>query len=73
MAYPNIAAEMARRHLTQEQLCEELRICRKTLYNWMTKGHIPSKKLEEMADLFGVSTDYLLGRNPKQEVEHAIS
>lgn len=67
MLYPNIAAEMARRHMTQAQLCEELHICRKTLYNWMTKGKIPLKKLEALARLFSVSADYLLSRDPSTD------
>ena len=64
MLYPNIAAELARRHMNQDQLCKELHICRKTLYNWMKNGKIPMKKVEAMAGIFNVSADYLLSHDP---------
>ncbi len=59
--YPNINAERARNSMTMEQLSEKLGVTRKTIYNWMTKGDIPQNKIEEMADLFNCSIDYLLG------------
>ena len=62
MQYPNIAAECARRNMSRDQLAEHLQVCRKTLWNWENRGHIPQKKLEAMSELFGVSIDYLLGR-----------
>lgn len=64
MKYPNIAAERARKGMTQDQLCKELNVCRKTLWNWENKGKIPMKKVELMAKLFGVSADYLLEGKP---------
>ena len=39
-----------------------LGVTRKTVFNWMTSGNIPLGKLIDMADLFGCSIDYLLGR-----------
>ena len=63
MTYPNIAAERARKGITQEQLAKELRVCRKTLWNWEHNGNIPMNKVEAMAKLFGVTSDYLLGHN----------
>ena len=62
LRYPNIAAEQARRNMTQEEFAEKLGVTRKTLYNWVKNGNIPRSKLEAMADLFNVSTDYLLSR-----------
>lgn len=61
MKYPNIEAERARNGLTVESLTKKLNVCRKTYYNWINCGKIPPSKLEEMAELFGVSTDYLFG------------
>ena len=58
--YPNINAERARNGLSVEQLSNMLGITRRTFYNWVTKGRIPQKQLEKMAELFGVSIDYLL-------------
>lgn len=62
MKYPNIDAERARKGLTKTNLAKILNINRKTYYNWVSKGEIPQNKLEEMAELFDVSVDYLLGR-----------
>lgn len=63
MKYPNIDAERARKGMSNDRLAEELGITRKTLYNWMDKGNIPLSALIRMADLFGCTIDYLLGRN----------
>lgn len=62
MMYPNIEAERARKGLSCEALAEKLGVGRKTLYNWMESGKIPLSSLIAMADLFGCSIDYLLGR-----------
>lgn len=62
LKYPNIEAERARHGLTIGDLAEKLNVTRKTIYNWQKAGKIPANKLEEMADLFGVTIDYLLNR-----------
>lgn len=62
MLYPNIATERARNGMTVGDLADKLEVTRKTIYNWQNAGHIPSDKLEQMADLFNCSVDYLLGR-----------
>lgn len=62
MKYPNIEAERARMGLSRDTLAERLGVTRKTVFNWMTSGNIPLGKLIDMADLFGCSIDYLLGR-----------
>lgn len=62
MKYPNIEAERARKGLSNDMLANHLGVTRKTLYNWINKGEIPESKLVQMADFFGCSTDYLLGR-----------
>ena len=59
--YPNIDAERARYGLTVTALAKKLGVCRKTYYNWISNGKIPKDKLEQLADIFDVSTDYLLG------------
>lgn len=58
--YANIEAERARNGLSVDELAKYLSVCRKTYYNWISKGRIPQDKLEMMASLFSVSTDYLL-------------
>lgn len=62
MKYPNIEAERARNGISNDALAEKLGVSRKTLYNWMDKGNIPTSALIRMADAFGCSIDYLLGR-----------
>lgn len=62
MKYPNIEAERARRGMNADELAKELGVSRKTLYNWADKGNIPATALIRMADLFGCTVDYLLGR-----------
>lgn len=62
MKYPNIDAERARKGISNERLAEDLGVTRKTLYNWLNKGEIPLSALIHMADMFGCSIDYLLGR-----------
>lgn len=61
MRYPNIDAERARAGLTTVALAERLGVSRKTLYNWCAGGNIPQSALEEMANIFNCSVDYLLG------------
>jgi len=63
MKYPNIAAERARNGMTMDELAAHLGVTRKTIYNWIDAGKIPQGKLAAMAELFGVSADYLLGRS----------
>lgn len=60
--YPNIDAELARNRITKYKLAEMLQVDRKTIANWFSKGKIPADKLAEMAKIFNVTTDYLLGR-----------
>lgn len=62
MKYPNIAAERVRRGLSQDDLAREMRVTRKTIYNWEVLGNIPASSVGKLADFFGVSADYLLGR-----------
>lgn len=61
--YPNIDAERARHGLTVSTLAIKLNVSRKTYYNWLRKGKIPQGKIEELADMFNVTCDYLLGKN----------
>lgn len=59
MRFPNIAAECARRNMTYDALAGTLGVTRKTIYNWAASGHIPQSAIDKMADLFGVSEEYL--------------
>jgi DNA-binding XRE family transcriptional regulator len=58
-----IAAERARLQITQKELAEHLGVSQRTMYSWEQEPEtIPGWALAKMAELFGVSTDYLLGR-----------
>lgn len=59
--YPNIDAERARRGWTLDEFASKMGVTRKTIYSWFKKGKIPNSKLNQMADLFGCSVDYLVG------------
>ena len=71
MKYPNIDAERARKGISNDTLAEHLGVSRKTLYNWIDKGNIPTTALIQMADTFDCSIDYLLGR--AKSIKHAES
>lgn len=60
MFFPNIAAERAKRQMSQDDLANRLGVTRKTLYNWEQKGKIPTSEVLKMAELFDCTADYLL-------------
>jgi predicted site-specific integrase-resolvase len=45
--------------MTYDALANTLGVTRKTIYNWAASGHIPQSAIDKMADLFGVSEEYL--------------
>lgn len=54
--------------LSAPQLCAELKIGSTTYQNYETKDRIPAPEiLIKLADFYGVTTDYLLGREPQKE------
>ena len=61
-----IIEERKKNGWTQEELAQKLGVSRQSVSKWESAGAIPDlKKIIQLADLFGVSTDYLL----KDEVE----
>lgn len=65
MKYPNIEAERARIGMTKIDVSLYIGVTVDTMKNWQSgKTEIPASKLVALADLFNVSTDYLLGRVP---------
>lgn len=54
---------------SQVELAKRLRLTKQTISNWENNNIQPSiEMLESLADLFDVSTDYLLGREVKREL-----
>ena len=52
------------KHITQKELAKLMNVSQQTVGAWETGRAIPgSDTLGELADLFNVSTDYLLGRS----------
>lgn len=66
MRYKNIEAERARNGMTKEKFATSLGVSVSTVKNWQNgKTEIPASKIIVMANLFNVSTDYLLGRTDR--------
>lgn len=58
----NIRGERSRRDMTQEQLAEKLGVAESTIRRWEEGTTKPaSNMLMAMSDIFGCTTDYLLG------------
>lgn len=65
MRYPNIEAERIRMELTEAALADAIGVTEKTIKRWQTaKTEIPASKIVALADLFHVTTDYLLSGTP---------
>jgi transcriptional regulator with XRE-family HTH domain len=63
-----IKAERVMRNLTQEQFAKEMNVVSKTAQRWeYGQINIPSRKLCEIADFFGCTTDWLLGRSERRK------
>ena len=57
----NVEAERVRNQFTKEEMAEKLGVSVKTYYNWINEERdVPSKKLKQMAVLFGTTMDYLV-------------
>lgn len=66
MIYPNIEAERARIGMPKSKMAVAIGVTTSTLRNWQSgRSEIPASKLVCLADIFGVSADYLLGRASK--------
>ncbi|PRX18098.1 transcriptional regulator with XRE-family HTH domain [Orenia metallireducens] len=65
--------------LTQQQLADKIGVGRATIAGYETKGKEPGyDTLKKLAEIFNVSTDYLLGhtdnrQNPNDKIKSAIS
>ena len=67
-----IVANRKRLGLTQDQLAEKLGVTAQAVSKWENDQSCPDiTMLPKLADLFGVSTDQLLGREPEAPVHEA--
>ena len=58
------------RGITQVELAHRLGVSKQSVSNWESNNIQPSiELLEKIADLFGVTTDHLLGREPLQMLD----
>ena len=56
--------------ITQVELAHRLGVSKQSVSNWESNNIQPSiELLEKIADLFGVTTDYLLGREDLQVLD----
>lgn len=64
----NIKELRKQKHLTQKDLAKLMHVSQQTIGAWETERAIPgSDTLALLANLFNVSTDYLLGRDSKED------
>lgn len=64
MRYPNIEKERIRNGMGKVKFARSIGSSPTTVKNWQSgKTEIPVGKIIIMAELFNVSTDYLLGRS----------
>lgn len=62
-----LKSERKSKKWTQQQLADKLHIARSNVSNWEANNNgISTELLESLADLFGCSTDYLLGKTDKR-------
>lgn len=56
--------------MKQEELGRRLGISKQSISNWENENIMPSVELlERLADCFGVTTDYLLGRDKRKTLD----
>ena len=56
--------------LNQVMLAEKLNVTKQCISNWENDNVLPSiEALLKIADFFGVSTDYLLGRDRENKID----
>ncbi|MGN0706618.1 MAG: helix-turn-helix domain-containing protein [Faecalibacterium sp.] len=68
MKFPNIETQRLNAKMSKTALCEAIGVKPKVLAGWQNgTTEIRASKIVSLANLFGVTTDYLLGRttNPK--------
>lgn len=66
----NIRDLRKQKKLTQAELAKLMHVSQQTIGAWETERAVPgSDTLGDLADYFGVTTDYLLGRPEKTDID----
>ena len=66
--YINIDVERVKLRMSLDELADKIGVQRKSIYTWQKNGKFPATVLITMADFFGCSVDYLLGRTENRAV-----
>ena len=70
MLHEKIRRQRTAHGITQVELAHRLGVSKQSVSNWESNNIQPSiELLEKIADLFGVTTDYLLGREDLQVLD----
>ena len=65
-----IIEERKKKGWSQEELAYKLEVSRQAVSKWESAGSVPDlQRIIQLADLFGVSTDYLLRDNGQESKE----
>lgn len=68
MVLPVIEAERIRHQMNRDDLATILGVSKRTIVNWQNgTTELPLSKLIALADLWGCTTDYLLGLGTDQD------
>ena len=67
----NIKELRKAKRMTQKELADTLHVSQQTVGSWETERAIPgADTLAQLADYFGVTTDYLLGRKEDSKTKN---
>lgn len=62
------------RKITKNRLLNDLGLNKSSILNWEKRGTVPNgETLQKIADYFGVSVDYLLGKEKKPATEGELN
>lgn len=62
-----------KKNISKNKLLTDLKLSKNSFVNWSERGTVPSAEtIEKIADYFGVTTDYLLGRTDLTDTEKTM-
>ena len=69
----NLESERARAGITRTELARKIGVSLNTYSEYVKGAPMPSTKLCLLADMFGVTTDYILGRSAANAVKATMN